>query len=128
MSESNARHNRVVWFDLPVVDLQRSAAFYREVLAVSVELHDFDGFAFGVFEHDEGNGGCLVPNPGEVADDRGVLIYLNADGRIRAAVAAVEANGGSILEPIHSIGPHGFRAIVRDSEGNRVALHSHADA
>jgi hypothetical protein len=28
------------------------------------------------------------------------------------------------LEPKHSIGPHGFRAIVLDSEGNRIALHS----
>ncbi|SVD94687.1 uncharacterized protein METZ01_LOCUS447541 [marine metagenome] len=31
-------------------------------------------------------------------------------------------------EGIHSIGPHGFRAVALDSEGNRVALHSNTDA
>ena len=28
----------------------------------------------------------------------------------------------------HAIGPHGFRALIRDSEGNRIALHSNTDA
>jgi predicted enzyme related to lactoylglutathione lyase len=40
------------------------------------------------------------------------------------AIAAVEPNGGKIVEPKHPIGPFGFRAVIIDSEGNRVALHS----
>jgi predicted enzyme related to lactoylglutathione lyase len=40
------------------------------------------------------------------------------------AVAAANANGGSILKAKHAIGPYGFCAVIRDSEGNRVALHS----
>jgi predicted enzyme related to lactoylglutathione lyase len=24
----------------------------------------------------------------------------------------------------HAIGPHGFRTVILDSEGNRIALHS----
>jgi predicted enzyme related to lactoylglutathione lyase len=28
---------------------------------------------------------------------------------------------------MHPIGSHGFRAIVKDSEGNRIALHSSVD-
>ena len=32
------------------------------------------------------------------------------------------------VQEIHSIGPHGFRALILDSEGNRVALHSETDA
>lgn len=28
------------------------------------------------------------------------------------------------LEAIHPIGPHGFRVIVIDSEGNRVGFHA----
>jgi predicted enzyme related to lactoylglutathione lyase len=55
------------------------------------------------------------------------LLYLNADGRIHEAVKLAEANGGVVKEPIHPIGPNGFRAIIIDSEGNRVALHSHKD-
>jgi len=29
-----------------------------------------------------------------------------------------------VLQPKHPIGPYGFRAVVLDSEGNRIALHS----
>jgi len=53
---------------------------------------------------------------------------LNVDGRIREAVGQTERRGGKILEPIRAIGPHGFRAVILDSEGNRVALHSRSDA
>ena len=52
------------------------------------------------------------------------MIYLNANGRLDEALAAVEANGGQIIQPKQSIGPYGFRAIILDSEGNRIALHS----
>jgi predicted enzyme related to lactoylglutathione lyase len=58
----------------------------------------------------------------------GVLLYLNANGRIRDAVSKVVPNGGSVLQDTHSIGSPGFRAIVLDSEGNRIALHSETDA
>ena len=128
MSEFNSRHNRAVWFDIPVADLGRAAAFYASMLAIEVSLESFDGYAFAVLEHAEGNGGCLVPDAGAIRSDGGVLVYLTVDGRIRHAVGQVIERGGSVLEPVHSIGPHGFRAIVLDSEGNRIALHSETDA
>jgi len=43
-------------------------------------------------------------------------------------VRHVETLGGRIVEPPRSMGPHGFRAIVVDSEGNRIALHAATDA
>jgi predicted enzyme related to lactoylglutathione lyase len=52
---------------------------------------------------------------------------MNVDGRIRDAVRQVEKLGGRVLEPVKGIGPHGFRAVVLDSEGNRIALHSGGD-
>lgn len=128
MSDLNSTHNRAVWFDIPVADLDRAAAFYRGVLAINVEKAQFDNFSFCVLQHDDGNGGCLVPKASEVTANTGVLLYLNANGRIRKAVSLVPALGGKVLEPTHAIGPHGFRAVVLDSEGNRIALHSSVDA
>jgi len=127
MSDLNSTHNRVVWFDLPVADLDRAAAFYRAVLGVRVDKEQFEQFAFGVIEHDRGNGGCLVVDPDAVTET-GILVYMNVNGRLRYAVAQVTAHGGKVLQDTHAIGPHGFRAIVRDSEGNRIALHSESDA
>jgi len=127
MSDLNSMHNRAVWFDIPVADLDRAAAFYAAVLAIPVHKQEFNGFSFCVLEHKDGNGGCLVKNAAEVSRI-GVLLYLNVNQRIRNAVAQVERMGGHVDEPIHAIGPHGFRAIISDSEGNRLALHSTTDA
>ena len=128
MSDLNSVHNRVVWFDIPVADLDRASAFYRAVLGIEVQRQEFDGYAFSVLAHGEGNGGCLVPKAEEIGTNAGILVYMNVDRRIREATGAVEKLGGKVLEPVHAIGPHGFRAIVLDSEGNRIALHSTVDA
>jgi predicted enzyme related to lactoylglutathione lyase len=127
MSDFNSKNNCVVWVDIPVKDLDRSIAFYKAVLANNVSKVDMPGISFAVLDHQDGNGGCLVPNAAHVSSTGGVLVYLNSDGRIRAAVAEVEKNGGKMVEPVTSIGPHGFRAVFLDSEGNRIALHSNSD-
>jgi uncharacterized protein len=127
MGGQNSQINRAVWFDIPVADLDRAAKFYREVLAVGVDKESYGDFSFCVIEHRDGNGGCLVPNKEEIAAG-GVMLYLNANGRIRDAVRKVVPNGGSVIQDTHPIGPHGFRAVVLDSEGNRIALHSETDA
>ena len=128
MSDLNAAQNRLVWFDIPVADLERAAAFYRGVLGIAVHVEKSPGYSFAVLEHADGNGGCLVSKAGEISGNSGILVYLNANGRMRDAVQQVEKLGGRIVEPPQSIGPHGFRAIVIDSEGNRIALHAATDA
>ena len=128
MSDFNTENNRAVWFDIPVAELDRACDFYAAVLDIKVSQEQFGDVRFGVLEHKDGNGGCLVPKPDEVSSDRGILLYLNVDGRIQDAVAQVESHGGRIVEPTHSLGPHGFRSIVIDSEGNRIVLHSESDA
>ena len=128
MSDINSAQNRVVWCDIPVADLDRAAAFYRTVLAIQVDKMEFDGVAFCILEHEKGNGACLIQNAAEVSSASGILVYMNVAQRIRDAVAHVEKLGGKVVQPVHPIGPHGFRAIVLDSEGNRLALHSTVDA
>src|SRR4051794_36111325 len=110
MGDLNSKVNRAVWFDIPVSDLDRAAKFYRAVLAVGVSKETYGSYSFCILDHEDGNGGCLVPNGAEIAAG-GVLIYLNANGRIRDAVSKVVPNGGSVIEDAHAIGPHGFRAI-----------------
>jgi len=127
MSNLNSEHNRVVWVDIPVADLDRSAAFYAAVLGIKIHKEQFGDVAFCVLDHQDGNGGCLVLEPGAISSTGGIMVYLNVDGHIRDAVAQVERSGGKIVQAIHTIGPHGCRAIILDSEGNRIALHSTTD-
>jgi predicted enzyme related to lactoylglutathione lyase len=117
--------NQIVWFDIPAVDLDRAIRFYSAVLGQSIHKEEFPGGGMGVLPHEGGEvGGCIFASEGVTPSDKGPLIYFNASGRLDEAMAAVEPSGGKVLEPKHSIGPHGFRGIVLDSEGNRVALHS----
>ena len=128
MGDFNSEHNRAVWIDIPVADLDRAVGFYAAVLDIPVTKEQFGDVTFAVLHHQDGNGGCLIVNPEQVSDEKGILVYLNVDQRIQAAVQQVREQGGRVVQPIHAIGPHGYRAIIVDSEGNRVALHSNVDA
>ena len=130
MSDFNAAHNRVVWVDIPVRDLDRACRFYEGVLAIACHRESFNGLDFAVLDHKEGNGGCLVPASdsfGEPTHTAGPLVYFNVAGRIRDAVAKARGLGGTVTQDVHAIGPHGCRALLIDSEGNRLALHSPTD-
>jgi predicted enzyme related to lactoylglutathione lyase len=117
--------NQIVWADIPVKDLERAIKFYSAVLGVPVKKEDTAGMSMGILPHEDGEvGGCLFKSETDEPSTKGPLLYLNANGRLDQTVAAVEANGGKILQPKHPLGPYGHRAIVLDSEGNRIALHS----
>jgi predicted enzyme related to lactoylglutathione lyase len=120
-----ARH-QVVWFDIPVRDLDRALRFYSAILGTPLKREQAGpGAAIAVLPHAEGSiGGCLVLNADARPSESGPLLYLNTQGRLNEALNAVERHGGKIISTRHSIAPFGFRAIVVDSEGNRIALHS----
>jgi hypothetical protein len=118
--------NTLVWVDVPVQDLDRAVRFYSAVLGAPSLKQEHGGMAFAVLPHAEGGiGGCLIPSTDQNKPSaNGPLIYLSCQGRLDEAVAKVSSNGGKVLQARHPIGPYGFRAIVLDSEGNRIALHS----
>jgi predicted enzyme related to lactoylglutathione lyase len=117
--------NQCVWFDIPVVDLDRAIKFYSAVLGEPIRKETFPGMTFGLLPHEgEEVGGCLVVMENGKPSDQGPLLYLNAKGRLDAAITAAQSNGGKVLQAKHQIGPYGYKAVILDSEGNRIALHS----
>jgi predicted enzyme related to lactoylglutathione lyase len=84
---------------------------------------EFPGVA--VFSHEADEvAGCLFASEDAEPSTGGVLVYFNVSGRLQEAVDMVEDFGGIIEETVHEIGTFGQRAVVIDSEGNRIALHS----
>ncbi|SEL45443.1 hypothetical protein SAMN05216262_11151 [Colwellia chukchiensis] len=117
--------NQIVWVDIPVTDLPRAMTFYSAVLNAEVKQEEFEHFTIGLLPHAQTNvSGCLVPSPAEQIFTSGPLIYFNVNGRLDDAIKKCEMHGGRLVEEKMSIGGHGFRAIIHDSEGNRIALHS----
>jgi hypothetical protein len=118
-------NHQLVWCDIPVTNLDRSIRFYGAVLGKPVSKETMPGMTFGLLPHaNDSVSGCLVEMPDAKPSADGPLIYLNCEGRLDVAIAQVELNGGKVLKAKHPIGPYGFRAIVLDSEDNRIALHS----
>ncbi len=67
---------------------------------------------------------CLVLEDDFFPFQHGPLAYLNVDGRLDEALKVVSTGGGKLLSK-ERVDPYGFRAIIYDTEGNRIALHSY---
>ncbi|WP_020472843.1 VOC family protein [Zavarzinella formosa] len=120
-----SKNNTICWADIPVVDLDRAIRFYSAVLGKDVVKQSGPGFEFGLLPHSDDNvAGCLAKMEDNKPSETGPLVYLSVDGRLDAAITAARDNGGRIMKERHPIGPHGHRAVILDTEGNRIALHS----
>jgi predicted enzyme related to lactoylglutathione lyase len=83
------------------------------------------GMSIGLLPHEQGEiGGYLYVGKDNAPSPQGSLLYLRAPGRLDAAVAEVNPNGGKVLRAKQDIGPYGYRAIILESEGTRLALYS----
>jgi len=121
-------HNMIGWFEIPVTDMDRAKKFYESVLKISITVHDLGGLVMGwfpSFPEKKGAAGSLVKHTMySPSDTQGVLIYFSCEN-ITNELGRVKAAGGEILQPRKEIGDgHGFMALIKDSEGNRIALHS----
>jgi predicted enzyme related to lactoylglutathione lyase len=116
----------VHWFEIFVTDIDRAVRFYQTVLDVKLKRENEDQRPMAIFASavTEGVGGALVYQKGRQPTESGVLVYLDADGKLDASLARVEGAGGAVVMPKTDIGPPGFIALVRDTEGNVVGFHS----
>ena len=108
--------NAVNWFDIPVVDLDRATKFYSEILSSELRIENFAGELMAIFP--------LIAQESQKPSMDGAIVYLDAGDDVAVALEKVETAGGEIIMPKTSIGPMGFIAYIKDTEGNRVGLHS----
>jgi predicted enzyme related to lactoylglutathione lyase len=125
---TSARH-AIDWFEIPVSDMDRAAAFYEALLATTIRRERIEPHALGVIKYDASAvGGCLIQGDDVPAPSTaGTLVYLNAGPSLDTVLARVEAAGGRITTPKVTLpGEMGCFAHITDSEGNRVGLHAPA--
>ena len=70
-----------------------------------------------------GAGGALVKMEGVSSGGNSTLVYFSCEDCAVEASRVVDA-GGQIHREKWSIGEYGFIALVVDTEGNKIGLHS----
>lgn len=120
--------NAVGWFEIPVTDMDRAVKFYETVFEAKLERNMVGEIDMAWFPMVDGKGsaGSLVfHKEWYTPSQEGTLVYFTAySGDLSNELSRVEMAGGKILAPKKSIGEYGFMAVVLDTEGNRIALHS----
>ncbi len=119
-------NNPVGWFEIYVEDMNRARAFYEAVFGVQLSKLESPGmemWAFPMQPEGFGASGALVRMPGFGSGGNAILVYFSCADCATEAAKAVQS-GGKVEKEKMSIGQYGYIALVIDTEGNRIGLHS----
>src|ERR1041384_6973762 len=110
-------NGKICYVEMPANDIARSAEFYEKVFGWKTRRRGDGAIAF-----DDGVGqvsGAWIT--GRSPATPGLLIYIMVDD-MTATVAAVQANGCEIVQPIGADAPE-ITARFRDPGGNIIGLY-----
>lgn len=117
------------WFEIPAANFDRAVAFYNAILDASLRKEVIAGVpnAILLYEQDDSHnaiGGAVIFDERIKPGMSGIVPYLNCTGNLDAVLSRVPAAGGKVLMP-ETQTPFGSLAMIVDSEGNRIGLHSY---
>ena len=122
--------NAISWFEIPATDLPRATLFYETIFGITLQPMDMDNIRMRMFpltNMETGVGGAVVESGGfhKPSLTDGPLIYLNGNPDLQKILDKVDSAGGSVMVPKTQISAeYGFMAVIIDTEGNRIGLHS----
>ncbi len=118
------KSNPVVYFEIPVKNMDRAMLFYKSVFNFDFAKEIIDNNEMALFPFAEGTSGISgALAKGEIykPTKEGVLIYFKTEN-IDETLRLSRENGGYILYPKTDNGI-GYVAEFEDTEGNRIALY-----
>lgn len=119
-------NNPAGWFEIYVDDMNRAKAFYQAVFELELqqlEGTEYEMWAFPMEQESYGASGALIKIPGYPSGGNSTIVYFSCADCALEAERASKA-GGTVEKPKKSIGQYGFIALVVDTEGNMIGLHS----
>lgn len=125
-------HNVIGWVEVPVSDMDRAIRFYEVVFDFKLDrqkMGPLDMAWFPWVENTVGSPGSLVHYPEQYKPStNGSLIYFTAfSGDLSNELSRVVPAGGEVIQEKTLIAEgYGYMAVILDTEGNRIALHSRA--
>jgi len=120
--------NPVAWFEIYVQDMERAKRFYEAVFGFTLNplnapIPTLQMLAFPCDQDRYGATGALVRMEGVPSGGNSTLVYFHCED-CAIEEARVVAAGGQVKQTKMSIGEYGHIALVFDSEGNLIGLHS----
>lgn len=115
--------NPVIYFEIPVTNIERAMQFYQKVFQCNFQKETIDNNEMALFpfyDTTTGISGALAKGEIYIPTKNGVLIYFSTEN-IQNTLQSAVSNGGQILYPITDNGI-GLVAEFEDTEGNRIAL------
>ncbi|MEL7043178.1 MAG: VOC family protein [Pseudomonadota bacterium] len=116
--------NPVLYFEIPVRDMDRAVSFYEAVLDLKLRREVVDGYEMAFFpRHDAHPGASGALAKGDVYNPShdGAVIYFDVPN-IDVVIDLALERGSRILYEKKDLGQAGYVAELEDSEGNRLAL------
>jgi len=125
----NPERNPVGWFEIYVDDMARAQRFYESVFELKLQGLDSPAIKMLAFPMKGDLPGCTgslvkMPGGGRPTGNSVIIYFSCADCAVEATRAA--KSGGKVFKEKFSIGQYGFIALVHDTEGNLIGLHSHS--
>ena len=118
--------NPVGWYEIYVQHMNRAKAFYESVFKTQLQKLEgpgIDMWAFPMQPEANGAAGALIRMEGFPSGGNSTIVYfICVDCSVEAKRASTQ--GGKIFKDKFSIGQYGFIALVTDTEGNMIGLHS----
>ena len=119
--------NSIVWFELPVSDLDNGIAFYSAITGATIVKEQMGPDVTATFKPSDpetGVAGHLYKGK-PAGDGTGPTVHLSAQGTIEQMMERVAAAGGTVVSPAIAIPPGRF-FYATDPDGNSIGLFESA--
>ncbi len=122
--------NVVGWFEIPVEDMDRAVKFYNALFGWDIKSTPFGEDIMAVFPADftkdlPGAGGCLYKGKDAKPGNGTIVYFTSPSANCANELETAKEMGAEILMDRYEIPEgHGFMILLRDSEGNKIAVHS----
>jgi predicted enzyme related to lactoylglutathione lyase len=110
-------NGKICYLEIPATDVAQSAAFYKQIFGWNIRRRG-DGATSFDDTTGEVSGAFVL---GRTPQSPGLMVYIMVDS-VAAALDAVVANGGSIVQPIGMDAPE-ITARFGDPAGNVIGLY-----
>ena len=134
------KHANIVWFEIPVKNLDRAIAFYSNLLGITITRHKLYQTEYGIFDKkNTGISGSLKVDESKVGKGVTLFFFVNVlsdamdtaitcGGKVilnKTLLKQVDEQGKTVLAHNMIDNQVGYYAEMLDSEGNQIALYSH---